>query len=352
MQATSLNINSAAQQPTTDAPVDGSYIELDGEIYFEIRNSHLMPEFFMSIVGADDHWMFVSSRGALTAGRRNPDGAIFPYAADDQISAMRRQAGPVTVINLPDSNQTWQPFVDDDGTCGRLEQSVFKSPMGNKVIFEERNPALGLTFRYRWTFSPRYGFVRDCILTNTGNTEQRIDLLDGLQNVLPCGVGQEFWLRYSNLGNAYKKSELVASSQLGIYYLSSIPTDRAEPSEGLRSTIVWHDGFEPDALLLSSSQLPSACCGGNVSTEHSVRGKTAAFLASKRLVLSAGRTLRWRQVADLNKDQTDVVNHSAWLTSGVDTWKQSIRTFPKGKQLFDVLFPPPMACSAAQIRTA
>ncbi len=331
MQPTSLHINSAAQQPTTDAPVDGSYIELDGEIYFEIRNSHLMPEFFMSIVGADDHWMFVSSRGALTAGRRNPDGAIFPYAADDQISAMRRQAGPVTVINLPDSNQTWQPFVDDDGTCGRLEQSVFKSPIGNKVIFEERNPALGLTFRYRWTFSPRYGFVRDCILTNTGNTEQRIDLLDGLQNVLPCGVGQEFWLRYSNLGNAYKKSELVASSQLGIYYLSSIPTDRAEPSEGLRSTIVWHDGFEPDALLLSSSQLPSACCGGNVSTEHSVRGKTAAFLASKRLVLSAGRTLRWRQVADLNKDQTDVVNHSAWLTSGVDTWEAVDQDISEGE---------------------
>jgi hypothetical protein len=71
-----------------------------------------MPEFFMSIVGADDHWMFVSSRGALTAGRRNPDGAIFPYAADDQISAMRSQAGPVTVVSILRDGSGMAAFVD------------------------------------------------------------------------------------------------------------------------------------------------------------------------------------------------------------------------------------------------
>lgn len=320
MQPTSFHTAPSAAKAMSDAVVTGTYVELDGESYYEIRNSQQMPEFFMSIVGADDHWMFVSSRGALSAGRRNPDGAIFPYAADDQVSAMRRQAGPVTVVTLVDSNTTWQPFDDDNGACGQLEQSVFKSPMGNKVVFEERNAALGLTFRYRWTFSPRFGFIRDCVLTNTGDQARRIDLLDGLQNILPCGVGQEFWLRYSNLGNAYKKSELLEEFRMGIYYLSSIPTDRAEPSEGLRSTIVWHDGFDPDALLLSSAQLSSACCGGAVSTEHVIRGKAGAFLASKRAELAAGQSISWRQIADLNKDQTDVINHAAWLNSGADTW--------------------------------
>lgn len=331
MQGTSLQTESPSSRVSPMQGVTGTYVELDGESYYEIRNSQEMPEFFMSIVGADDHWMFVSSRGALTAGRRNPDGAIFPYAADDQISAMRSQAGPVTVVSVVGTNQVWQPFADQAASCGRQEQSVYKSPMGNKVVFEERNTALGLVFRYRWTFSPRYGFVRDCVLTNTGSSSQSLDLLDGLQNILPCGVGQEFWLRYSNLGNAYKKSELLESSRLGIYYLSSIPTDRAEPSEGLRSTVVWHDGFIPDAILLSPAQLQEACCGGKILTETSVRGKTAAFLTSKRIELAEGSSIRWRQVADLNKDQTDVVNHAAWLMSGADTWTTVDEDIAKGE---------------------
>lgn len=322
MQSTSLHIQSSVDHVTQEIGVTGTYVELDGEAYYRIGNSHLMPEFYMSIVGADDHWMFVSSRGALTAGRRNPDGAIFPYAADDQISAMRRQAGTITEISVAGFASAWRPFMDSSVTEGELEQAILKSPIGNKVVFEERNAKLGLTFRYRWAFSPKYGFVRDCVLSNTADHDQTIDVLDGLQNILPCGVGQDFWLRFSNLGNAYKKSELLEAAQMGIFYLSSIPTDRAEPSEGLRSTIVWHDGFTPDAILLSPAQLEHTSSGSVISTERSVRGKTAAFIASKHFVLPAGESMRWRQVADLGKDQTDVINHASWLTSGVDTWSQ------------------------------
>ncbi|MDE2996802.1 MAG: hypothetical protein OXT73_08720, partial [Bacteroidota bacterium] len=206
----------------SERKVVGSYVSLDGETYYAIRNSQLMPEFYMSLVGADDHWMFVSSRGALSAGRRNPDGAIFPYAADDQISAMRAQSGPITLVRVlsPESpaGTLWAPFSESGAACRDAEQTVYKTPMGNKVVFEERHAASGLCFRYRWTFSPRFGFVRDCWLENTGAESQDISLLDGLQNVLPVGVGSEFWMRYSNLGNAYKKSELISESQLGFFY--------------------------------------------------------------------------------------------------------------------------------------
>jgi hypothetical protein len=124
---------------------------------------------------------------------------------------------------------------------------VYKSPMGNKVVFEERNEGLGLVFLYRWTFSPRYGF-RSRLRPHEYRQQQSrsLDLLDGLQNVLPCGVGQDFWLRYSNLGNAYKKSELLESSQSRASTISA-PFRRIERSrvKGLRSTVVWHDGFHP-----------------------------------------------------------------------------------------------------------
>ena len=49
--------------------VFGEYVNLDGETYYRIADSERMPEFFMSLVGASDHWMFVfsSSRSQISA---------------------------------------------------------------------------------------------------------------------------------------------------------------------------------------------------------------------------------------------------------------------------------------------
>lgn len=302
-----------------ETAVRGGYVTLDGEAYYEITNSELMPEFFMSIVGSDDHWMFVSSRGALTAGRKNPDGAIFPYLADDQIAAMRDQTGPISVFRMlsgPFKGQTWSPFAVDVRGCEHAGRSVYKSPMGNKVIFEERHPEWNVTYRYRWTFSHEFGFVRDCWLIHHGTEQVRISMVDGLQNLLPPGVGSDFWMRYSNLGNAYKKNEKVSDVPMGLYYLSSIPSDRAEPSEGLRATVVWHTGFEPNATLLSASQLDAFRCGKALVSEEVVRGRAGAFLVSNEMDLAPGQSLWWRQVVEVSLDQTDVINLSAWLAAG------------------------------------
>ena len=61
------------------APVKGGFVDLDGERFYQISNCDLMPDFFMSIVSASDLWMFISSNGSLSAGRRNADAALFPY---------------------------------------------------------------------------------------------------------------------------------------------------------------------------------------------------------------------------------------------------------------------------------
>ena len=139
---------------TTQMPdasqVTGQYVLLDGEEYFRIANCHQMPDFFMSLVGAGDHWMFVSSNGALTAGRRNPDLALFPYAADDQISAARGGTGSVTLVRI--DGRIWEPFaIHTDGRG--IRRNLYKTPLGNKLVFEEINETHQLTFRYRWTCS-------------------------------------------------------------------------------------------------------------------------------------------------------------------------------------------------------
>jgi len=57
--------------------VHGTFVELEGERFYRISHFDRMPDFFMSIVSASDHWMFISSNGSLTAGRKNAESPCF-----------------------------------------------------------------------------------------------------------------------------------------------------------------------------------------------------------------------------------------------------------------------------------
>jgi hypothetical protein len=297
--------------------VTGEYVSLDGEKYFRIENVHQMDDFFMSLVGASDHWMFVSSAGALTAGRRNPDIALFPYGADDQITAARAQSGSLTVVRLTeDQGQVglWQPFTADTVTPFEIRRNLYKTPLGNKLVFEEINETLGLLFRYRWTFSEQFGFVRSCHIENLGDVSVSFELLDGIQNIVPAGAESEFLMRYSNLANAYKKNELTGNA-VGIYYLSSIPSDKAEPSEGLKATTVWQVGLDAKATLISNQQLAAFRDGAKVNSEDDVRGKAGAYLVQQSLTLSSGESKTWQIVAEVAQDHSAIVAIDDWIGS-------------------------------------
>ena len=63
----------------------GGLVEVSGEVFYRIADHDAMPPFLMSMVSDSNHWIFLSSNGALTAGRRDPDRALFPYQTDDRI---------------------------------------------------------------------------------------------------------------------------------------------------------------------------------------------------------------------------------------------------------------------------
>jgi hypothetical protein len=300
--------------------ITGEYLRFEGEKYFRIGNCHLMDDFFMSLVGASDHWMFVSSNGSLTAGRRNPDTALFPYAADDQISAARALSGSLTLVRIAgeDKPTIWQPYSADSHSDFEIRRNLYKTPLGNKLIFEEINETLGLLFRYRWAFSEKFGFIRSCHIENIGDTEVTFELLDGIQNIVPFGAESEFLMRYSNLANAYKKNELIGRD-VGVYYLSSIPSDRAEPSEGLRATTAWQVGLEADATLISTQQLATFRAGKSAIKEDDVRGKAGAYLTQQSVTLKAGESKRWHVVAELCQDHSAIVELDDWLGSATQT---------------------------------
>ena len=63
----------------------GEYTDLSGERYYAIRHVDRMKSFLISLVSDDDHWMFISSNGGLTAGRVSPETALFPYLCVDKV---------------------------------------------------------------------------------------------------------------------------------------------------------------------------------------------------------------------------------------------------------------------------
>lgn len=52
-------------------------VRIGNEDFFKITNVEELRPFFMSIVSHSNHWMFVSSNGGLSAGRKNSEFALF-----------------------------------------------------------------------------------------------------------------------------------------------------------------------------------------------------------------------------------------------------------------------------------
>jgi hypothetical protein len=285
-------------------------LEINGELFFKIAQSDRLRPFLMSIVSASNHWMFIGSNGGLTAGRKNAEYALFPYYSDDKIIESVEITGPKTIVQLEIAGQlmNWEPFSQFGREQFELTTNLYKNQYGNKVAFEEINETLGLSFRYEWSSSDQYGFVRRSRLTNTGQEDRTIRLIDGLQNILPYGVGSDLQMKQSNLVDAYKRNELDIKSGLGIFALSAIIVDRAEPSEALKANVVWQRGLEVDHYLLSAKQLPAFKSGKSTRQETDIKAEKGAFLVQSNFELNAGEDKRWITVADVNKNHPFVAN--------------------------------------------
>jgi hypothetical protein len=289
-------------------PIEGRQVDLGGESFYQIANYDRMRPFFMSIVSGADHWMFISSTGAVTAGRRNADLALFPYYTDDKIHDSAEITGSKTmfIVEKQGRSHLWEPFSERYRSIYRLQRNLYKSFWGNKLLFEESNADLGLTFRYGWFNSDRFGWVRRAWLTNSRLATVRVKLLDGIQNLMPCGTGSQFQLEYSTLLDAYKKSELISETGLGLFRLSAIPIDRPEPAEALRTTTVWSFGLGKSLKLLSSTQLNSFRQEVPLRQETEVRAERGAYFLHTALALPRGQTRDWYLVADVNQGPSDV----------------------------------------------
>ena len=297
------------------AAIGGEYVTIDSEAFYKISNYDHMDPFFISVVSDSDHWLYISSQGGLSAGRINSENALFPYYTDDKVTDGSSFTGSRTIalVTVAEKTSLWEPFSENLAGIYNITRNIYKNVCGDKLIFEEINNDLGVAFQYVWKTSDKFGFVKTSQLTNTGEAMVSVEILDGIENLLPYGVEQGAQNTVSCLVDAYKKNELQADVGLGIYSMSSILVDRAEPSEALSATTVWSVGLNQAKKLVSSIQLDNFRNGLGIDQESDVRGRRGAYFVNAEIALASGEIKEWHMVAEINQGPAKVKNLIAYI---------------------------------------
>ena len=307
----SQNPNNFDTNPTVsiDESADMELVTILEEEFYKIANNDLMQPFFMSIVSDSNHWMFISSNGGVTAGRKNSEYALFPYYTDDKITEFADITGSKSIFQIQHENNIaiWEPFSERFNDKYTITRNLYKNRLGNKIIFEEIINDFQLSFQYQWNSSNLFGFVKKSTLINNSENDYKITLLDGIQNILPQGVNSDLQATTSNLVDAYKRNELHAASGLGIFALSAIIVDKAEPSEALKANIAWSLGLNNPLYLLSSVQLASFRKLHKLEQEIDIKGEKGAYFVSSDLFLNKKISKSWKIIANVNQNQSQII---------------------------------------------
>ena len=282
--------------------VNGQFVTVLGERFYEIANYDQMQPFFISLASDTDLWMYLASTGGLTCGRRSPGEALFPYYTDDKITESYEFTGPKTVleiVNRQSSNRKyiWRPFSNMQQDVFELSRRIAKSTVGNQIVFCEENHTLGLRFSYLWAPAGKHGWVRRATLENLTDQALDIDLTDSLLNVLPAGVERKTQNEFSTLVDGYKKTELVLTTNdkgqttnaLGLFRMEAILVDRAEPSESLTCNTVYALGLPADTDYSRTES----------------KGVRGAFIAHA-IIPSFHHSITWYNVLDVSQDAVAV----------------------------------------------
>ena len=276
----------------------GGLVEADGARWYRIDGLEAMDPFLLTVVSDSDLWMFVSSRGPLTAGRRDANHALLPYETDDRLHRAVGISGPLTLVTrtVEGRREVWHPFgphLEPGGT-----RSLAKHVLGTALRFEEDHPAWGLRFRATWEPSRAYGWVRTVELIDEADTGADVEVLDGLLDVMPAGVEAVTEQLTSNLVDAYKRSEAGLPGAAALYTLESLLTDRAGPAESLAATMVWSTGLDGVEVHLDERIVDDVRRGDTRPPTDLLTGRRGAYLLRAPVHVPAGRAASWMVVAD------------------------------------------------------
>ena len=328
-----INVKNAEAQMKKS--VTGKKVFLDEEAFYKIENFDSMDDFFMTITSSSDVWNFCWAQGGISAGRKNSDYPIFPYYTCDKLQDSKGSTGAVAIIKVKrDKNHEiiWQPFENLSDTGARrfesdmtIQRNLYKSLDGSKIWFEEVNVMLGVAFRYGWTSSAKYGLVKMSRIENLTDSLVSFKILDGCRNIMPSSADNLIQTTKSVLLDAYKKSEVDRDSNIALFSLSSIVTDRAEPSESLRTNVSWFSTRDP--IILSDKAInyfvndKIDLLGADFDKARELNGKRGECYIIHESELLGKSAECWEQVLDVDYDVCKLIALGEQIKDRGNAWK-------------------------------
>tara|TARA_Y100000817_G_scaffold101908_1_gene79694 strand:- start:8551 stop:11931 length:3381 start_codon:yes stop_codon:yes gene_type:complete len=282
---------------------------MDKSLY-KISNINKMDPFLMNITSGGDHWMYLSSTGCLTAGRNKANYCLFPYVTDDLLHHSGYHTGPFTILKVKNGKepQFWRPLIQTH-QFENFERHLYKNSIGDWVIFEEKNLELNLSFFREWRASEKYGFVQKSWITNHQDKTVRLEIIDGLRNVMPAGVDLRTHQSMSNLSNAYKITEYVTDADCALFYMNSLMMDRPEPGESLFANIVWSYYNGEKNISVEENIIKNFLENDDFKVSTLKKGNPGSFIMNINTNLQPYESRDWFIVADVHKSHIDLQNY-------------------------------------------
>jgi hypothetical protein len=134
-----LHLTELNMLTSSDNSAHLSTVRIDNELYFQLSDVNKMPPFFMSIVSDSNHWMFISSNGGLSAGRKNTELSLFPYYTDDKIIESVENTGSKSIflVQKGSKSHVWEPFSIRNSGQFKSAEIFIKIDMATKFCLKK-----------------------------------------------------------------------------------------------------------------------------------------------------------------------------------------------------------------------
>lgn len=212
------------------------YLSQTGE--FVIENYNLakpFANFFPGIAGkyGIPMWVFYVNRGQGIAsfGTKDKDHAILEFFPANKSWQLVSTYGFRTFIKINSGKKTlfYEPFQNGQVNAGfDLSNKMSIGPAS--LTIEEENSTLGLNIKIEYFNIPNdsyAGLARIVTLKNLSRNPKKIQLLDGLPQIVPFGTSNLFLKKLGRTVEAWMQVENLEKSA-PFYKLSVDPTDRPE----------------------------------------------------------------------------------------------------------------------------
>jgi hypothetical protein len=156
-------------------------------------------------------------------------------------------------------------------------------------------------------------------VANDGAGKHHLEILDGVRNLLPAGVGKGLQDCNSCLVDAYKYAEADPETTFALYGLTANVVDRPEASEALRVTVAWQAGMKGASLYLDGSVGNRFISGHGPTPRPELKGQRGSYLLRAEIVLAGRQTRSWHIVLDTPVDHAGVVELQHKLNGDVSS---------------------------------